>query len=413
MKVHAGKNRMKKIKLINCYFGSFPWYFKLFLKSCCSNPTIEFLIFSDHNYEGVLPKNVEIIYYTLNDFIRDAEEVLDCKINIKSAYKLCDFKPAYGVIFSDYLKAFDFWGICDIDVILGRIRNFFPDELLDKYDVFSVNRDYPSGFFMLFKNETKSNMLFSKSKDYLEVFKSDKHYCFDECNFKHDLLRMGKDIFSVNCDIESMHHVLKNEQSTNAIKTSFRMLAIESLPGNLEWNNGILIYSSEYEALLYHLIDFKSNIYTKKYLKSNISDRFFIHKHLITNKHKSHFQIAIIYFYYEKFYPFLRGLIRNMDFYISYLIPGFSSAPRVEGKYKFWNTVVSIKKNETKEYILSLTNSNQSYPVHFSVFNSKTLFIRSKPNIELKICETTEGFITKIVWTNKKGLQRVYEIIKD
>ena len=41
---------MKKIILINCYFGNFPWYFSFFIKSCETNPSVNFIIFSDSKY---------------------------------------------------------------------------------------------------------------------------------------------------------------------------------------------------------------------------------------------------------------------------------------------------------------------------------------------------------------------------
>ena len=202
---------MQKILLITCYFGKFPWYFGLFLKSCRYNPTVDFIIFSDCVVPDHLPENVEIVPFTLKEFNLLATEKLGFEVNIISAYKLCDFKPAYGVIFSEYTKTYNFWGMTDIDIVFGRIREFMTDDLLNAYDVISVRNDYPTGSFMLFKNSNKSNTLFMKSKDYKKVFMTNTHYCFDECNFRHRLLQEGEDIFAVDCEIESMHHVIKKE----------------------------------------------------------------------------------------------------------------------------------------------------------------------------------------------------------
>ena len=40
-------------------------------------------------------------------------------MTIEDAYKLTDFKPAYGEIFQDYIIQYDFWGFTDIDLIYG------------------------------------------------------------------------------------------------------------------------------------------------------------------------------------------------------------------------------------------------------------------------------------------------------
>ena len=53
------------IGVIVCYFGCFPPYFNLWLKSCERNNDIDFLIYSDCYYTDYLPKNVKIINTTL------------------------------------------------------------------------------------------------------------------------------------------------------------------------------------------------------------------------------------------------------------------------------------------------------------------------------------------------------------
>ncbi|MET0943960.1 MAG: DUF6625 family protein, partial [Flavobacterium sp.] len=59
---------MKKIGLINIYMGEFPWFFKLFLKSCEANPTIDFFIFTDTIIEYKTAENIKVIPFTLQDF---------------------------------------------------------------------------------------------------------------------------------------------------------------------------------------------------------------------------------------------------------------------------------------------------------------------------------------------------------
>ena len=270
---------MSKLVFLNCFFGSFPWYFSFFLKSCEYNSSIEFLIFSDAKWNEDLPVNVKIIPFSIQEFNALASTKLNLPIDVREGYKLCDFKPAYGRIFHEYIENFKFWGICDIDIVFGRIREFITDEKLNTFEIISVRNDYPTGSFMVFRNNEKINDLFRKSKDHEKVFTSNKHYCFDECNFKHGFLQYGGDIFSIDCEIESMHHVIKKEELTNDLKVHFDFLIIEGLPGKLKWENGILTFKDEFEILMYHLILFKSNSYTKYKFPSN-----FCHILSITSK---------------------------------------------------------------------------------------------------------------------------------
>src|ERR1700733_7487852 len=212
----------KSIALIICYFGKLPWYFDYFVHSCVYNPTVDFFIITDDTPKTkLLPDNVKLVRKTLDEVSLLATEKLGFTVKIASGYKLCDFKPAYGHIFSGLVKEYDFWGHCDIDIIFGDIREFITDELLENYDLVSVRHDWLSGCFLLYKNDDKMNTLFLHSKDYKKVFTSEKHYCFDETNFAHDAFTAGKPYKEIASEIESMTHVVKRMEAENAIKPFF------------------------------------------------------------------------------------------------------------------------------------------------------------------------------------------------
>lgn len=61
-------NKVPKLIFITCYFGDFPWYFPLFLKSCEFNPDIEFKLYSDRTWEGILPANRAIFLEDINGY---------------------------------------------------------------------------------------------------------------------------------------------------------------------------------------------------------------------------------------------------------------------------------------------------------------------------------------------------------
>lgn len=271
---------MKKIALINCYLGEFPWYFPFFIKSCVTNPTIDFLILSDANYDRVLPSNVKIIPFTLEQFNKLATQKLGFEIAVKKAYKLCEFKPAFGFLFSDYLQKYEFWGITDIDVIYGRIREFMTQEMLDDYDVICVRNDYITACCMLFRNTTYVNSVFKKSKDYKMVFTSTRYFGFDETNFEQIAIIEKQDIFKLNCEIETMQHIVLKEEEKGNLTVHFDLLVCDGNPGKMKWENGLFSYNNQFEILLYHLQNYKNNFFSKNSFDwSEIPNTFYIDKY--------------------------------------------------------------------------------------------------------------------------------------
>lgn len=161
------------------YFGKFKNYFQLFLNSCKFNEDITWLIFTDDNTKYDYPKNVKVVYTTFEETKRLFQNKFDFKISLNRPYKICDFRPAYGFIYEEYIKGYDFWGYCDTDVIFGRIREFYTEELLNEYDKLGF-----LGHCTMFRNDAKINRLFMSKIDgnerYKEVFSHDKNFQFDE-----------------------------------------------------------------------------------------------------------------------------------------------------------------------------------------------------------------------------------------
>lgn len=177
-----------KIALITVYFGKFPNYFHLWLRSAAWNSQVDFIIVTDNKIHS-LYDNIKVVYSNLDEIKFRADKVLKMNCVLPNPYKLCDYKPAYGLIFSDLLDGYDFWGHCDIDIIWGDLRKFITDDLLDKY-----NRLFNLGHLTLYKNDLKTNRIFKKlitgvHYTYREAFSLDYNIGFDE---KGCLAALGK-----------------------------------------------------------------------------------------------------------------------------------------------------------------------------------------------------------------------------
>lgn len=249
----------RNIVFIILYMGQYPWYFPYFLHSCRFNSTVDFIILSDNESAPVeLPSNVKLIHYTMDQFKSDASKSLGFNIVADHGYKLCDFKPTYGYIFSDLVKGYDFWGHCDMDIIFGNIRNFMTDEILNEYDVISARHDYLTGSFALYRNRSKFNQLFMQSKDYRKVYTTPRNFCFDETNYAFIAFEKGLHYSKIRTEVESMTHVVKKLQEEGKLKAYFEFQILEGLAGNMLWENGTLIYRRKFEAMYYHLIKMKT-----------------------------------------------------------------------------------------------------------------------------------------------------------
>ena len=170
---------MYSIAYVVPYFGKFPKGFQFWLMSCGCNPTIDWLIFTDDHTDYNYPSNVKVKYWTFEQMKMRVQKIFDFPISLERPYKLCDYKPAYGEIFSDELKGYDFWGDCDVDLVWGNIRRFYTDELLSKYEKIGFN-----GHSMLFKNTPEVCARFrtcrNEKLNYKEVYSTDKGYAFVE-----------------------------------------------------------------------------------------------------------------------------------------------------------------------------------------------------------------------------------------
>ena len=266
----------KRVAFIIPYFGNFQWYHNFFLHTCKYNLDFDFIFITDNPLEvESLSENIIIKKMTFIEVRNLVAQKLKLDISLNYPYKICDFRPAYGIIFSDILKSYDFWGHIDEDVILGNLKKFITQKVLEKNDIITLRHDYLVGCCTLYKNERKINLLFKKSKDYRKVFLNPYNLGFDETNFHFIEFAEGAHYSEVKSEYESMTHLVKRMSEKNYIKSFFEFCMIEDLPGRIKWHKGKVIYKNKYEAALYHMIQLKKVFTPKRYLKK-IPDTFYI-----------------------------------------------------------------------------------------------------------------------------------------
>ena len=170
---------MKKCCFIIPYFGKLPKNFQLFLDSCGYNGDFNWIIFTDDDSQFEYPVNVQRIMMQFSELQKLIFLKFDFKPQIDSPYKLCDYKPAYGYLFEEYIKGYQFWGHCDCDLIWGRLSDFITDDMLKGYD-----KIFTLGHCIIYKNTFEINRVFMKDckgkERYKEVYQNNEQCAFDE-----------------------------------------------------------------------------------------------------------------------------------------------------------------------------------------------------------------------------------------
>lgn len=176
---------MKSVLLIIPYFGKLPEWIDLFLLSCSYNQQFNWLLVTDDVAIRSPYRNVAIRHQTFQDYKRIASERINLDVTSIDPYKLCDLRPFFGIIHSDDIKRFDYWGYTDLDLIYGNLARFYTAEILNRYTIFSTHPDRMSGHFSLIANNPFFNSLALRIPNWRSKLLEKKSMFVDEWDFSH------------------------------------------------------------------------------------------------------------------------------------------------------------------------------------------------------------------------------------
>ena len=218
---------MKKIVFILPYFGKMPNYFRLFLNSCKYNAHFNWIIFTDDHSDYNYPSNVKVVYLSFSEMKKHIQNKFEFEICLDKPYKLCDFKPAYGYIFEEYISDYDFWGHCDCDLIFGDLGKFITKDILENHD-----KIFHFGHLTIYRNNEENNQRFklplNGEKIYRKAFSSKGAHIFDEGNkegkninaiyesykFKHFTKQVCADVYTKSSSFD----LITNDYNTSSDK---------------------------------------------------------------------------------------------------------------------------------------------------------------------------------------------------
>lgn len=196
-----------RIRIICAYFGKMPSSFLPWLKSVEWNSSIHFILITDQDISTSVP-NLEIVVMKFEELRHLFNRKLGQSVSLEYPYKLCDYKPFYGLVFSDYLFDCDYWGHCDMDLVFGDIRYFTRKYDLQKYDKFLT-----LGHLSLYRNTEENNRRFlldgSMCGSWQDVISESKGHAFDEMGGIYQIYKKnGFPMFDevIYADISSIYH---------------------------------------------------------------------------------------------------------------------------------------------------------------------------------------------------------------
>lgn len=285
MKPNRPNQPQTNITLITCYFGTAPTWIRIYLQTALCNPDIEFLIFTDCIPDVAPGSNVRIIPTTLEAVCEQASKKLNQPIAFDRAFKLNDLRPAFGVIFDDYLMEAGFWGYVEVDMIYGHIRSFITPALLEQFDVITSRPEFITGHFTLFRNDAVTNTLFTTCVDYPQVFTNPKHYSWSECNFIWTHLLDGYPLETAKTEVESITHVVHRAAKEGRTRAYFPHLVreridLKKMKWLLHWDNGRLYDVDGDEEIMYfhfHVHKYREHFIFPDWL--DIPPSFYVHEH--------------------------------------------------------------------------------------------------------------------------------------
>jgi len=259
----------KSIAILTPYFGHWPEWFDLYLESCRHNPDIDWIFISDCTAPSNAPSNTKFIHTSFDDYKSLVSEKLDINFNPSSAYKLCDLRPTFGLIHSDLIKDYDFWGYGDVDVIYGDIRHFYTDAILSKHTTLSTHWNKASGHLFLLKNTAIFHNAFRKIPNWKGIIEDPKHHGIDESKFSKVFLRHKKypawlrKIYGLIDPLQ--RHAYFSEQYSTILSPQPWFDGQWQHPEEWTWKDGKLHNSTDSREFMYlHFMNWKSNVWLDK-----------------------------------------------------------------------------------------------------------------------------------------------------
>jgi hypothetical protein len=258
------------IAMVCIHYGRLPKWFDYFLLSCKANHEYDWYIIINDTVTKLpvdTPANVYIINEPVEQFNKRASRCFNISYKLTNPYTICDFRPAIGTMYRDFLHAYKYWGHCDMDIILGKLGSFLSWDVMSEYDIITTRGRSPktpnlprfSGPMTIYTNNYKCNTLYTKYPNYRSIITCSTYKQFDEIIIatlaRSENLKVKDNIYIFN---------YPHSLAIKRWKYSKQPFPYEKHPGLLDdhhrwvWNSGNL-YFRNYEIGYLHFGEWKNN----------------------------------------------------------------------------------------------------------------------------------------------------------
>ncbi len=260
--------------LIAVHFGPLPSWINLTLETFSRNPAFKLLLVTDQPIDRRYTRgNIQVIKSSLPEFSARASQQLGFQVQVKRGYKICDFRPAFGQIFTAELQGYDYWGHIDLDTFWGDMSASLEPAFKTNPDIICGEPNHVGGPFCLYRNQPEVNLLYQSNDRAQEALQREDNVDFDEIgiNFDHrgfeTTVRWAESLGKISVYRDRQFYLQDSDSSwwisqvQNAYPTNQKFgTTFEFGPG--EWRSGKFTASSDgQDYLFYHFYDGKKRLF--------------------------------------------------------------------------------------------------------------------------------------------------------
>jgi len=210
----------------------------------------------------------------------------------------------YGVIFSDMLSQYDFWGMCDMDMVFGDLSKFITPNILESYD-----KIYQLGHLTLYRNSDVVNNNFKLDgwMNWEDVVKTPYHCRLCERGMMKKYKLAGIPVYDKRdyADINKVHKQFQLSKwlVPKETKLNYKIQVFV-------WENGHTYryyFDKKIKKQEFTYIHFQKRKMKKLNFNVNEIDSFYITKNRFIEKKDTELSPVKMFFknpYYGKFYEF-------------------------------------------------------------------------------------------------------------
>jgi hypothetical protein len=125
------------------------------------------------------PSNILHMKVPLPAYLGFVQHKLDLRLEWSDAYKLCDLKPALGLLHHDVTRQYEFWGDTDMDLVYGDVLGPYVP-FMDEFDIISSHTCIAAGHLTVYRTMDETLTLFSRYPHWREKFSGGVHVHYDE-----------------------------------------------------------------------------------------------------------------------------------------------------------------------------------------------------------------------------------------